>query len=50
MTILVVQYRVWGVSEGEGGATLSLSGGNVEGASGTFGCEVYSRPVTVIVR
>jgi hypothetical protein len=27
-----------------------LSGGNVEGASGTFGCAVYPRPVTVIVR
>jgi hypothetical protein len=32
------------------GLDLFLSGGNVEGASGTFGCAVYPRPVGILAR
>jgi len=32
------------------GLDLFLGGGNVEGASGTFGCAVYPRPVSILVR
>lgn len=32
------------------GLDLFLSGGNLSGASGTFGCAVYPRPVRVIAR
>ncbi len=32
------------------GFDLFLSGGNVDGASGTFGCAVYPRPKSILVR
>ena len=32
------------------GLDLFLSGGNVDGASGTFGCAVYPRPVSILTR
>ena len=32
------------------GLDLFLAGGNVNGASGTFGCAVYPRPVSVLAR
>jgi len=32
------------------GLDLVLAGGNVDGASGTFGCAVYPRPVSVLAR
>jgi hypothetical protein len=34
----------------KGALDFLLSGGNLEGASGTFGCAVYPRPVRVIAR
>jgi hypothetical protein len=32
------------------GFDLFLSGGNIDGASGTFGCAVYPRPVSILAR
>ena len=32
------------------GLDLFLAGGNVDGASGTFGCAVYPRPVSIVAR